>query len=189
MIRYANKGEIEKIVSLHLESLKDGALFQLGKSTLKIFYEGMLSDKNSFILVYISNNDLVGAAASSKDVGALFNTIKKKYFAKLAFNVLKKSLSNPKLPFKLIQNYPSEIKAELLFLFVDASQRGKGIGEKLVAATSKEFSARGINKYKITILSSNIRGKNFYERIGFKKTQTYVSMGEERDIYIYDAGK
>ena len=185
MIKKPKREEIEEIVKLHLASLKEGALYHLGKNVLKIFYEEILDDGDSFILAYKSGINTLGVAASTKDVEALFSKIKKKHFARIAFNVLKKSLANPKLPLKLLQKYPSEIKAELLFLFVDASQRGKGIGEKLVAATSREFIARGVYKYKITILSSNLRGKKFYERIGFRKTQTYSSLGEKRDIYAY----
>ena len=184
MIKKPNKDEIEEIVNLHLESLREGALYHLGKTVLKIFYEEIFNDDDSFILVYESNQKIVGVAASTKDVGNLFDKIKKKHFLIIALNILRKSLTNPKLLFKLLQKYPSGIQSELLFLFVDSSQRGKGIGEKLVDATSKKFKNIGVNKYKITILSSNIRGKKFYEGLGFKKTGTYSSLREKRDIYI-----
>jgi len=183
MIRNAKKEEMEKIVNLHRESLKEGVLYELGKGVLRLFYEEILYDKGNFILVYESNNNIIGVAASTKNIEELLDKIKKKHFVRITLNILKKSLTNPKLPLKLLQKYPSDVKAELLFLFVDASQRGKGIGEKLVNATSKKFMAMGVNNYKITVLSSNPRGKKFYERIGFKKTQTYTSLGEKRDIY------
>jgi len=183
MIRNAKKEEIESIVNLHLVSLKDGVLYELGKGVLRLFYEEILYDKGNFILVYESDNSIIGVAASTKNIEELLDRIKKKHFARIALDILKKLITNPKLPLKLLQKYPSDVKAELLFLFVDASQRGKGIGEKLVNATSKKFMAEGVNNYKITVLSSNPRGKRFYERIGFKKAQTYTSFGEKRDIY------
>ena len=185
MIRNPSKEEIDKIVNLHLASLKEGALYQLGGNVLKIFYEELLKDNGSFILVYEQNKIIVGVAASTKDVELLLRKIKRKHFLKIAFNILKKSLTSPKLPFKLLQKYPSGIKPELLFLFVDPVQRGKGIGEELVKATSKRLKNMKIKKYKITILSSNFRGKKFYERIGFYKIKTYSSFGEERDVYLY----
>ena len=185
MIRNARKEEIEKIVNLHLASLKEGILYHLGKDILKIFYKEILDDKNSFILVYGPKKNILGVAASTKNVKELFDKIKKNHFPIIAFNVLKKSLANPSLPFKLLQKYPSQINAELLFLYVKEAQRGKGIGEKLIVGTLKKFKAMGVNKYKITIISSNTKGKKFYERLGFGKIQTYSSLGEKRDIYAY----
>ena len=68
---------------------------------------------------------------------------------------------------------------------MNASQGGEGIGEELVKATTKKFKEMEVGKYKITILSSNSRGKKFYERVGFNKIETYSSLGEKRDIYVY----
>ena len=189
MIRKPNKEEIEEIVNLHLASLKEGALYHLGKNVLKIVYEEILDDKGSFILVYESNKKIAGVAASTKDVKLLFDKVKSKHFSRIVFNVLRSSLINPKLPFRLLQKYPSKINSELLFLYVDKSQRGKGIGELLVNGTSKKFNNMNVREYKITILSSNSRGKKFYERIGFNKIKTYRSLGEERDIYLYKIKK
>lgn len=183
-IKVPSSKEIDKVVNLHMQSLKDGLLYRLGKDVLKVFYTELLDDKDSIIIAYYSNNKIAGVAASSKDVGKVFDKIKKNSFFTVAQKILAKSIKSPLLPFQLLfSKYSTILKPELVFLFVDPAQRGKKIGEKLVAATSAKFKKMGIRQYKITILSSNPRGIKFYERIGFKKSGQYKYAGESRDIY------
>lgn len=187
MIRKPSKEQVEEIVNLHLASLRDGVLYQLGKKVLSIFYEEIINDKNSFILVYEMGASVIGVAASTKDADKIFKNIIKKHLFKISFNILQKSIKYPFLPLRLLFSKNSnKLKPELLFLFVEPSQRGRRIGEKLVDATSKEFKKMGIRQYKIMILSSNNRGIRFYEKIGFMKIDQYKYLGEYRDIYKYD---
>jgi len=186
MIKGIKFSDIDFITNLHLENLKDGLLYVLGKDILKIFYKEIFKDNDNFILAYYNNNKIVGVSASTKDATTLFNNIKKKYVLNLAFNILIKSLKKPTLPFRLIfSKHNSIIKSELLFLFVDGRFRDKKIGQKLVEATSKQFEKMKIKEYKITILSSNSKGKMFYERLGFKKIDEYRFLGEKRDVYRF----
>ena len=187
MIKVPNSADLDRIVSLHYNSLKDGVLYYLGKGVLRIFYKEILTDKDSILLAYIKRNKILGVAASTKNTSRLFNKIKLKYPHRLAVAVLKKSPKDPLLlPRLLFSRYSSLIKPELLFLFVDPYSRGKGIGKTLVKATSNKFKKMGIKKYKITILSSNIKGKEFYCKFGFKKSGSYKFMNEKRDILTLD---
>jgi len=185
MIRTPKIEEIDRIVSLHLSSLKDGILYILGYDTLRLFYNEIFNDKSCFILAYYLNNKIVGIAASSEDSGKILDKVKKSHFFELAFNVLVKSIKKPILPFKLIFSAYEHIKPELMFLFVDVDYRGGKIGEKLVNETSKVFKKRNVGKYYITILSSNLKGKRFYENLGFKKIKQFSLFGEKRDLYEY----
>ena len=186
IIKVPSPGESDKIANLHLQSLKDGLLYRLGKDVLKIFYNELFSDKDSFIFADYTNGKIAGIAASSLDIDRIFSNIKRKNIFKMAYRILLHSLKSPSIPFRLLlSKYSTNIKPELVFLFVNPKKRGKKIGEKLVKATSEEFKRRKIKEYKITILASNSQGINFYERLGFKKAGQYVFLGEKRDIYIY----
>ena len=178
--------ELERIVELHYKNLKDGILYRLGKPVLRFFYKEIFNDKGSFILAFYSGNRIIGAAASTKDTAALFKKIKSKYFIELSFRAVFRSFTDPMLLLRLILNeYPIKIKSELLFLFVENEFRGHGVGQKLVKSTTKRFKAMGVREYKITIFSSNVRGKKFYERLRFKHGGQFSSFNEKRDIYYY----
>ena len=83
MIKTPHKREIEEIANLHLASLKDGVLYQLGKNILKIFYEEIIDDKYCFILAYYLNGKIVGIAASSEDSEKFLSKVKKSHFSEL----------------------------------------------------------------------------------------------------------
>jgi len=186
MIKKPKPSDINQIAELHMISLKDGLLYQLGKETLKKVYQEILQDKKSFIFVHYNKKKIIGAAASSLDEEELFGKVKKKYFLSIGLRVLARSITMPSLPFKILKSkYSSATKPELLFLFVDPKYRGGGIGKKLVDKTTEQFRKMGVNKYKITILASNKKGKKFYEKAGFKKTSSMDFMGQKRDIYVH----
>lgn len=187
MIKVPKAADLDKIVNLHYGSLRDGVLYFLGKGVLKVFYHEILKDNDSILLAYYEKGRILGVAASTKNTSRLFNKIKLKYPHRLAAAILKKMAEDPLLlPRLVFSKYSSSIKSELLFLFVDPSSRGKGIGKALVKATSDRFKKMGIKKYKITILSSNIKGKEFYYKFGFKKSGNYRFMNEGRDILTLD---
>ena len=187
MIRKPRLKEIGEIVNLHMENLKDGLLYVLGKEVLKIFYSEMFKDRNSFILAYYENGKIVGVAASTKDPEELSSKIRKKHFFGFVWTIILKSLENPILPLQILTSrYYSKIKPELMFLFVDKRHRGLGIGRELMRATAERFKNMKVKHYKITIVSSNLGGKKFYESIGFKKAGEFQFVDEYRDVFVYD---
>lgn len=188
MIKRPKVEEISDISSLHLKSLKEGILYNLGHDILKLFYQEIFYDKHCFIWAYYINDRLAGVAASSEDSKKFLDKIKKKHFFKIALKVLKKSVKTPALPFRLILSKYQEIRSELVFLFVDEHHRGNKVGEELVNATTNEFRKRNIKNYNIAILSENVRGKKFYERLGFEKIKQFPFFGEKRDLYRYNIG-
>ena len=188
MIKKPIASEISGIAEIHYDNLKEGLLYVLGKGILKVFYKELLNDRESILLAYYSDGRIVGIAASTKDTEKLFDKIKKKYFFRVVFNVLKKSVISPGFIFKLLESkYSSSIKAELLFLFVDKGHRGEGIGKKLVAATSKKFRKMGVRKYRITIMPSNRDGIKFYEKLGFRKSGEFKFFGKKRHIFTINS--
>ena len=107
----------------------------------------------------------------------------------MALSIFRESVKSPSLLSSvlrsLLSKYSTTNNPELIFLFVDPQYRGKKIGDNLVKETSKLFRKINASQYKITIMSTNTRGKQFYERVGFKKSGHYMFLGELRDIYMY----
>jgi GNAT superfamily N-acetyltransferase len=63
-------------------------------------------------------------------------------------------------------------RCEILGLVVDASQRGQGVGRRLVEAVEQWARTRGLNE--ISVRSNVIRPEShpFYERIGYVRVKT-----------------
>ena len=60
-------------------------------------------------------------------------------------------------------------EAELLNMAVDAADRRKGLGSKLLAAAAKEAEARQATRMYLEVRESNQAAISFYERHGFRK--------------------
>jgi N-acetylglutamate synthase-like GNAT family acetyltransferase len=188
MIRKAEQSDVKVIVKLHLENLKDGLLFLLGDKILTLFYSEILADKDCFVFVDCDNNEIIGVAASTVNSKFVFSNFKNKYFFKLFFGLLGILAFHPSLLFKFIfmGTYPEYPKEELMMLFIDQKNRGKGVGAGLVGQTVKEFRKYNAKSFKISILSMNSKGRNFYEKFGFKIKSKFTYFGERRALYTYE---
>jgi ribosomal protein S18 acetylase RimI-like enzyme len=186
IIRKAKESDIPAIVQLHYTNLKEGVLHQLGKKTLSLFYRGIFKDKKSFILLCVRGEYIAGAVAASCDSGKTISRIKKENFSKLIWPCLALLIKRPRFVTHFLKEESNQpLGSELMFIFVDNDSRRQGIGDKLIEATSKEFSKRGVKKYRITILPTNSGGKKFYERNKFNKEKELVYFGEKREIYSH----
>ena len=191
MIRAAEISDVDRIVDLHLKSLRDGILFRLGRTILVLFYKEAIINSDCFVLLSLDNEEIVGVSASSLDASFFFEKFKKKYFLKLFFAFIKSSLVNPVLVYKFILQgkYPEQPKEELMMLFVDSHVRSKGLGRHLVDATVEEYKRRNTKSFKITILTKNIKGRKFYEKFGFIYDGLFTYLQESRAAYTYNISK
>jgi GNAT superfamily N-acetyltransferase len=60
-------------------------------------------------------------------------------------------------------------------LFVKAEARGRGIGEALMRAVSREAVARGCGRVRWQVADWNEAGKRFYERLGAKPDPVWIN--------------
>lgn len=73
------------------------------------------------------------------------------------------------------ESYPdTRIKkfGEVLELFVDESQRGKGIGKKFIEEAEEFFKNKGIKYMKFQASSFNLPAFNLYKKMGYINRQT-----------------
>ncbi|MBI5061115.1 MAG: GNAT family N-acetyltransferase [Candidatus Aenigmarchaeota archaeon] len=188
MISRMTLADMDGAVELHIKNLPEGVSFLLGRRALKRMYEILLEDEKNFAFVYRHDSRMIGVAVSSEDISDIPKKCRRdsRFMLYAAWAVIRK----PGILRQLLHSYPSEIKPEMLFLYVDSKNRGSGIGKKLVASTEKEFKRRGIRRYKITI-SANNKARTFYEKIGFKRSSASTSEARhptqhegERVVYV-----
>ena len=60
-------------------------------------------------------------------------------------------------------------EAELLFIVVDASHRGSGLGVRLLERLLEEMGKRGIKTLFLEVSDANRAARKLYEKLGFKR--------------------
>jgi len=68
-------------------------------------------------------------------------------------------------------------EGEIATLAVDESQRGKGLGEKIVRALVQELTTRGAAQIFLEVRPSNGGAQSLYKKIGF------AQIGQRRNYY------
>ena len=82
-----------------------------------------------------------------------------------------------------VQLYPSfcsvdAVKIYILYdLYVDASRRNSGIGEKLMNAATEWAKTNGAARLDLLTAHNNLAGQHLYEKLGYEKTN--------EDFYAY----
>jgi ribosomal protein S18 acetylase RimI-like enzyme len=73
-------------------------------------------------------------------------------------------------------------RGELVQVYVDSNYRGQNIGEKLLRqALDYAFRLDGIEQVELSVIASNKRAINLYEKLGFKSfgiQKNYFKLGE-----------
>ena len=93
--------DVKEISSLHLRSLQEGLLYNMGERYINIFYEMALKSNNCFGFVAVNaEKKIIGAAVASKNISSLIKKLMlRPSFARGLFKCFFKRYS--KLFFKL----------------------------------------------------------------------------------------
>ena len=67
---------------------------------------------------------------------------------------------------------------EIVSLVVTSSQRGKGVGARLVRAVRDLASDYGMNTLKVALMTGNAGARSFYENIGFRPAEAVMYLTE-----------
>jgi ribosomal protein S18 acetylase RimI-like enzyme len=84
------------------------------------------------------------------------------------FELSKLALESGKVVGYAIMSERATMQAHLHHLFVTASHRRAGLGERLLRTTMSEAAALGFNRYTLKVASENQQARSFYERHGFR---------------------
>ncbi len=187
---------VKDVARIHQESLADDYLPSLGKKFLeKVFYTGSLKSNNGTTLLIIEDGQVAGFVTIATDSSRFIRQIFFKNFFLGFILSVRRILSSIKTFQETIQliitifkqdEKTEKGKAELVFIAVDKTFRGKKIGKKLVRAASEHFSHFGIKKYTTKVLANNNIANNMYEKMGCKIINRFSLMNREWVIWELD---
>lgn len=186
------------IASLHAKSIKTGFISKLGILFLSTLYQSISECPNSIVFASIDDNKrttgfIAGALSTKKMYRWILIRFGFVFFIQLAlkaFNpsVLKKILETAVYSFKKKNNINESspdrsIEAELLSIAVDSSDRGKGLGKKLVGDLENWFREKGVTGYKTVTFSKDSVSNQFYLSCGFILSRSFKHHGNILNEY------
>jgi ribosomal protein S18 acetylase RimI-like enzyme len=184
-----NQQELKQIVDLHFLTLQESTFKNFGKKFIKIVYQTIITDKNNIFLVIEDKNRIFGFVAATQDINEFYQSIIRKNFFSLTFEVIRSTLFNPQLLInttKWILKKPKKQKypAELQFIAVDSALQGQGWGTKLIKKLNEELKKSNINHYRVGTWASNPLSNNFYQKLGFKLLEKEKILGIDFNYYL-----
>ena len=190
-IIFSEKEHCRRIADLHIKGLADGFLSTLGIDFMSELYEAISEDKNSFCLIAIEKDKVLGFIAFSTSLSKLYKHVAFRSGLKFVFALARKLFSVRDVK-KIIHNllYPEKMKkknfpdAELLSIVVAEDERGRGLARTLVERGLAECKSRDIKRLKVLVFAENEAANNLYAKFGFSLDGTIESYDETSCIYV-----
>ena len=191
MITSIQKQNANQLATLHISGIPTGFISSLGQGFVTALYEAISEDENSFGLVSVEDDKILGFVAFSSNLGKLYKYIALKKAFKFGFVLAKRMLSLAVVK-KVIDNvfYPHELRkmdlpdAELLSIVVSPEAQGKGLASELVNAGLEQCRKRAITKVKVLVASGNEPANKLYRGCGFGLAMVIDSHGVKSNIYV-----
>ena len=197
-IRAAKRTDLDAITRVHVASLKDSLLADLGLKFLRVHYGLMLRFDQSIFLVAESEEKVVGFAAGVVDTARFCRMMTANKW-RYAFPALLGVVRHPSLLIRVLGNTrrvvrpqqpahaSSETSCELCEIAVHPRFSGQGWGKQLVEAFVESARRRNAtNVYLTTDALDNDPVNEFYQRRGFRLARTFEAPGQPpRNEYVF----
>ena len=172
--------DLKRLAKLH-HGVMHTLLSDLGLPIVSRYYQIAHSDLSVVGICAInSSNEIMGWAMGSPHPDRINSSLRKPlpWFAAQMFRVM---FTRPLVLLQLVSSVFSSSaetemdsdEIELTYIGVAPSQRGKGLGKKLLNAFVESSSSNGYRSVVLSVETDNSDAIALYERSGFKITRTY----------------
>jgi ribosomal protein S18 acetylase RimI-like enzyme len=193
-VRLAGPSDAPRLAELHASRIGEGFLSSLGAGFLTRLYRRITKAPDSFAYVELERpgGAVVGFAAATESTGQLY-----KSFA-LHDGLVAGAMAAPQLLRswrRVVETlrYPGQEStdlpaAEILAVAVDAEAGGRGVGRRVVDATTALLAARGVAEVKVVTGSGNVAALRLYERCGFApRARIEVHEGTSSEVLVWSS--
>jgi ribosomal protein S18 acetylase RimI-like enzyme len=183
--------DADAVADIHAASIDQGFLVRLGRRFLRQLYLGIASDAGSRVFVAVDGQQIVGFAAFSRDVGAMYRHVLRSRFFRLGLAAVPAAL-NPFLVREIFDTlrYPAKQHAqrlpaaEILSIAIRPGARGGGVGRRLLDELYGAARAAGVDEVKV-LAGARLEGANrFYAQCGFVRCAEIIQHGEPLNVYV-----
>ncbi len=179
LTRPMTPADVDRVARIHGNALSGDFLPSLGQNFLRVFFRAALKVPGCIGFV-VEDDEPTGFVLGCLDSHSFFYSVLRKAALQFAFAVIIPILKHPTLLLKAFETflYPrrevSKASAEVLIIAMDSGRRHQGGGRLLVQQLEKEFLARSVPIYKLTVLKENSNANCFYQSLGFIQTGSFV---------------
>lgn len=180
----ANKEHVPAIVDIHMKTFTGFFLTFLGRGFLKCLYEGFILHEFSNLIIAVNeNNKVIGFAAYSEDLSALYKYLIKKKLFIFAWFGLCAFVRKPPVIMRLFRAFSysekskrNEKYAELSSIGVLPDAKQHGVGTAMISEIKNRVDYNKFAYLKLETDADNNDGVNrFYTNNGFELYCSYVT--------------
>jgi len=172
--------EIKRLAVLH-HSVMHTLLSDLGLPMVQRYYQSAQTDPDVIGLSAISERgDMLGWAMGSPHPDKI-NAALRSPFAWFLIQMSRVALTRPLVAWQLMSTVLSSSsqaalktgEIELTYIGVSSTQRGKGVGKKLLHAFIEASRSHGYHSVILSVETDNAPAISLYQKEGFKVTRTF----------------
>lgn len=182
-----------KVARLHISSISQGFLPQLGETFLALMYRAIDESDDAALFTSFEDERLVGFVSGAIGMKPVYKQMLRR-LPQLAC-ALAPSLIRPSRLKRLVEifRYDGDAGstitglpgAELLSLAVDPAFRGRHIADGLYRELTDFFARRGEGQFRVTVGKALAPAHSFYQRMGaIPAGETQVHRGESSLVYV-----
>ncbi len=180
-----------QVAALHIRCISTGFISSMGIDFVTSLYEAIAQSKSSFGVVAVRDEKVLGFAAFTTNINALYKSIVWRKGPKFALLLAGRifSLKRVKRIFETLF-YPSRTKrmnlpsAELLSIAVTGEEQRKGLAGELIEMGFRHCRKTGVDKVKVLIGADNKAGNKLYLKSGFEPAGQIINHSVLSNIYI-----
>lgn len=195
MIEKASISSAKTLAEIHIETINEGFLSQLGVSFLKLLYKYLI--RKQIVLIALEKKQIIGFVSfsySSKGIIKRFILSNPQSLFIIFYQFLKtpsilkpifETIKAPKSSLGKLSNNVSIPEQELLSISVITDFQKSGIGNQLLMELETLLKNENILTYKVIAGDSLIGANKFYTKNGFYLVKTIVIHGNSiSNVYV-----
>lgn len=173
MIRVAQLEHLAAVAAIHVHALPDDFLPSLGLDFLqRVYYPAAFRSPHAATLIAMVNGSPVGFVTIAHDSDRFTRDILRGRLFQLAAYALRAALRDPRhvrksleVLWSTLSSKPDPVKGEIVFIAVSQTQRGQGVGKKLVVAALDYLCRKEVRFCRTKTLAQNVGVIKMYEKM------------------------
>jgi ribosomal protein S18 acetylase RimI-like enzyme len=183
----AGRDHVAALSELHFAALPNDFLPSLGKRFLEsAYYPAALESTYGTTIVATADGHVIGFVTVAHDADRFLGPVIRSRVLAICGSVFVAMLRRPRtaveaagIAWSTLTGRPDEVRGEIVFIAVDAGQRGGGVGTALVRAALAYLAGHGVPRCRTKTLAANDGVIGMYRRLGWEVRDRFRLIGRE----------
>jgi ribosomal protein S18 acetylase RimI-like enzyme len=186
-IGFAKPSEVAQLARIHATALPDDFLPALGRDFLEsVYYPSALRSRYACTLVALVAGEVAGFATVAHEADRFLSGVIRENLVSVAYYVTRRILIRPRTLLEVLglaratfTGTTDAVSGEIVFIAVDAAQRGNGLGKALVRAAVAYLSQQQVNRCRTKTLAANDGVIAMYRGLGWDVREQFRLVGRD----------